>query len=376
MFKISSAGGAPKVVVDLINGLNKLGKEVYLLTPFKLDYKKIESLYGPIKIKKVYYPDKIKSPICKGTFLPRKFMKKEFLEMIKEVDLVIDIDGGIIHKYLPKDFDNSKYIIWRFSCVNSKRPWEKNNLKKKIRETAKILLGSKRCIPSKNHKIYASDKWTRKELLNFLELNTEEKCLYPAVRVKELLEKRKEKKKQIAIFGRIAPNKSVDDSIKIFAEGTKEYQDYNLVIFGGGTADTGWYLKELKKIINELNILGRVKIIESPTSEELNKLILESKILIDSQRQISNTLTSIEALAAGCIILAHQESGAYTEVLDNGKYGYGFETLEDGAKKLKEIIEKLETKKLNSEDFSLRAEYFSEENFIKRLKNILEENGI
>lgn len=230
MFKISSAGGAPKVVVDLINGLNKLGKEVYLLTPFRLNYKIIEELYGKIELKKVYYPKKLNSFICKGTFLPRRFMKKEFLEMVREVDKVIDIDGGIIHKYLPKDFDNSKYIIWRFSCVNSKRPWERKNIKKTVRENLKILLGSKRCIPSKNHKIYTADKWTRDELMQFWKLETQEECLYPAVRVKELLDKRIQKKKQILIFSRIAPTKSIEDSIKIFAEGTREYPEYNLVI--------------------------------------------------------------------------------------------------------------------------------------------------
>ncbi|MEK6827658.1 MAG: hypothetical protein AABX99_04205, partial [Nanoarchaeota archaeon] len=72
MFDISSAGGAPKVLVDFISALNKLDREVYLLTPFKLDYKKIESLFGKIKVKKIYYPGKIKSFVCKGNFLPRR----------------------------------------------------------------------------------------------------------------------------------------------------------------------------------------------------------------------------------------------------------------------------------------------------------------
>lgn len=126
-------------------------------------------------------------------------------------------------------------------------------------------------------------------------------------------------------------------------------------------------------MINHLHISNKVKIIESPTSEELNKILFESKILIDSQKKISMTLTLIEALAAGCLVLVQKDSGAYTEVLNNGEYGYGFSNIEEGSKKLKEILEKIETNKMDSDNFSKRAEYFSEDNFLKRLNKILEE---
>jgi glycosyltransferase involved in cell wall biosynthesis len=370
MFDISSAGGAPKVLVDFIDTLNIMGKEVYLLTPFKLDYKKIENLYGKIKIKKVYYPGKLKSLICQGNFLPRRFMKKEFLEMTKEVDMIIDIDGGIVHNHLPKDFDKSKYIIWRFSCIGLKRHWIKNGPFRNAKEFFKILLGSKKCIPSKDHKIYAVDKLTKEEL-KLWNLNCEEICLYPQIKLDKFIDEKINKKKQIAVFGRITPNKLIEDSIKIYAIGTKNFPEYNLVIFGGRTSDTKSYKKKLNNLIKELGISNRVKIVESPLFEEVKKLLFESSILIDSQKKISMTLSSVEALATGCIILAQKESGTYMEVLDNGKYGYGFDNVQEGGEKLEKIISDLEKGKLNRNKFSKRAEYFSEENFIKRLKEII-----
>ncbi len=60
----------------------------------------------------------------------------------------------------------------------------------------------------------------------------------------------------------------------------------------------------------------------------------------------------------------------------NGKYGVGFESIEEGAEKLRKIIKALELKKINPEKFTKRAEFFSEEKFRERLKNILKENGI
>ena len=193
MFDMSVRGGAPQVILDTINTLNSMGEKVYLLTPFRLDYQKIEECHKNAKIEKVYYPNNFKSLFCKGNFLPRRFMKKEFQQMIKEVDLIIDIDGGVIHKYLPKDFD--KYIVWRFSCIypDLTLKW---SFKRKIKEKMKVLLGSRRCIPSKDYKVYAHDEWTKRELLKHWNLQAQERCLYAGVKTEEFTEENAKKKNQ------------------------------------------------------------------------------------------------------------------------------------------------------------------------------------
>ena len=91
----------------------------------------------------------------------------------------------------------------------------------------------------------------------------------------------------------------IEDSIRIFARGTKNYPDYNLIIMGGLTPDSESYIKYLNQVIKEENISSKVRIIGNPSFEELKKELLNSKVLIESQRDISLTMTSIEALAAG-----------------------------------------------------------------------------
>ncbi len=376
MFNLSSGGGAPRVTIDLVNSLNSLGKKVYLLTPFELDYKKIKEFYGEVKIEKVYHLEKFKKFFARGRAMPRKLMRKKFLEMGKEVDFIIDVDGGIFEKYLPKDFDNSRYIIWRISCVKPglERPWIKYNFKGKIKERILNFLGDKECKPSKKHKIYCIDKWTAKELKEYWNIDSENFFLYPEIKVDELIAKENIKKKnQIVIFGRIAPNKSIEESVKIFAYGTKKFPDYNLVIMGGATADTENYAKELNKLIEELKISGKVQMIKNPSFSELKKILQESKVVIDSQKEINLTMTSIEAMAAGNIVLGYKNSGGYLDILDNGKFGYGFLDGEDGAKKLTEILNKLNSGKININSSIKRAQDFGKEKFIKTLKYILGE---
>ncbi len=371
MFKISEPGGAPSVIVNAIRALNKMGKEVHLLTPFKLNYARIKELYGDIKIRKTYYPNKLKSVICQTNFLPRRFMKKEFNEMMREVDLVIDIDGGYMHNFLTPENYN-KYIIWRFSCVNiySDSDW---SFKRKFIEKVKTILGARTLtIPSSNHRIYAVDEWTGKEMRKNYNLNTEDIRLYPVIRVEDFFGNNNNKKNQISIFGRISPHKLIEDSIKIFAKGTSNYNDYELVIFGAATADTPEYLNKLNKLIKNLGIGSRVKIIQNPSFEDLKRILAESKIIIDSQREVSNTLTTIEAMSSGNIILIHRNSGCFTEVLKNGELGFGFENVEEGGRVLSEVLNKGDN--IETKDLVERSKDFSEDNFIKRLNQIIMEN--
>src|SRR3989338_4599554 len=103
MPNISVGGGFARVARDLIFSLNSMGKKVYLLTPIKLDG--VYTLKGARSL--FYRPDG----------LARRAIKSEFQKMANDVDLIIDIDGKVLHKYLPKSFDKSKYIIWRVSCA-------------------------------------------------------------------------------------------------------------------------------------------------------------------------------------------------------------------------------------------------------------------
>lgn len=370
MFRIEG-GGAPNVLVNAIRTLNEMGKKVYLLTPFRVDFDLIEKNFGKIEIEKIYYPKGLKKIFCQGNFLPRRFMRRELLEMVNEVDLTIDIDGGIMHEHLPNNFDHSKYIVWRFSCihVNFDLNWKWD---RKIKEYAKIALGSRRCIPSRNHKIYSSDKWTSKEL-EYWNLNTEDLYLYPRIQVEEFIDQNVEKKNQIAVFGRISPNKQIEDSIKIFAEGAKEYEDYNLVIFGAATSDTEDYIKKLKELINDLGINDRIEIIPSPSFEQLKRLLLESRVLVDAQGRISNTLTSIEALAAGIIVVINKDSGCYTEVLRNGELGFGFESVEEGSRVLADVLSRID--EIDVSKSIERSKDFSGDRFRDRLRMVVD-NGL
>ena len=321
---ISTGGGFPRVVRDLIASLNELNYKVSLMTPFTLDYEKIKELYGPIKLEKVHYPSGFKKKFCKEDSITRRLMKSEFLKMFNENDLVIDMDGKILDKYLSTE-EKKRYIIWRVSCAYSdtkKFPEMRRGLSRKGKEILKDLLNTKSTRPGKDIKIYSLDEWTAKELKYYWNLNSAG-FLNPEIQVEHIKYKGQKKKNQIAVLGRIARNKKIHDSIEIFSKGTSKFKDYKLVILGGATPDSDLYIKELSNQIERLNIKERVEMIPNPSFEKIKEILLNSKILIDSQQGVSLTMTAIEAMAAGCIVLATKNGGTYLEVLGKGKYGFG-----------------------------------------------------
>src|SRR3989344_774455 len=373
MFKLNAGGGAPRVVVDLIKSLNEFGHSVYFLSPWKLDHKRIEEIYEPIPIEKEYNLDEKKKRFALGRNLSRIMIKNEFITMASEVDMIIDVDGGILDRYLPED---KKYVVWRISAINpQKSPWEEKNWKLKIKEIIRKIIEKEEDHPSPNHKIYAVDDWTRESLIKKWRLHPEKLCLYPEIKTHKLSYNKKIKKNQAIILGRIVPNKWVDDSIKIFARGT-EGTDYELKIVGGVSPDTEEYIEYLKKVAQDYGVVDKVAFVKNPSFELLKEHLEKSKVVIDSQRDISLTMTAIESLACGTVVLVHKNSGTFKEVLDNGKFGFGFETIAEGARKLKEIIHDLEKNKIDLKLFAKRAEFFSGKKFRERLKQILKAEGI
>jgi len=379
MFRLDTGGGAPRLIVDLIKDLNMLGHKVFLLNPFKLNYKKMKEMYhNPINLEKVYDIGRFKRFFCKNSILGRKMIKKAFLKMAGEVDKIIDVDGGIIHNYLPENFDKSKYIIWRFAAVESKSSEmikKKGGLKRKIKEFIKKILGlnqnGTQNSLSKDYRIYPIDEWTKRRLTERWGLPTEELLIH-SIHTEEYKYRGEKKKNQIAVLARLAQNKMLEGTIEIFSLLPEKYKDYELIIFGGTTSDSGKYLKQLDNLIKKLGVSKRVKIIKNPSSDLCKKILIDSKVLIDNQRDISLTMGPVEAMAAGCIILAHNSGGTYLETLREGKFGFGFEDIKEGGEKLGMILNKLEKGILNNKKSIKRADFLSEKNFIKRLKEVLE----
>lgn len=370
--RISVGGGFARATRDLIAALNEMDVEVHLLTPFEVDLQKIAELYGPIRLASIRRPSAAKVFFSRDEILGRKLLKEEFKKLARDVDFIIDLDGAVLHRYLPKNFDRDNYAVWRLSCINPNtyKLQGVRNLKVLakilIKRTLKKIITRSKDIP-RGLQVYPLDEWTKREIIQFWHMTPQTMCLYPEIKVEEF-SAAKRKRDQAVILGRIAPNKSIHESLEIFHRAIKNHPSWRLVIIGGTTPDSPAYVALLKELIKKYNLGDKVDLIQDPSFAQIKQILSESKIIIDSQRGTSMNMPVVEALASGCAALMHRNSGTYTEVLGNGEYGYGFEGIEEGANVLETILSE---KKLDVEKSIQRAEFYSSRKFRDRLHQVL-----
>lgn len=133
-----------------------------------------------------------------------------------------------------------------------------------------------------------------------------------------------------------------------------------LIVFGVGPLE-----KSLKKIAGPtVKFLGRV------SSEKLRELYQTANAFIHPQEEDFG-ITPIEAMSAGCPVIAYGKGGASETVIDQ-KTGILF--YEQNWETLAEIMLNFDQSVFSKKDISIHAQTFSKQNFQNKLKDIVEKN--
>ncbi len=183
------------------------------------------------------------------------------------------------------------------------------------------------------------------------------KVIYPPVDVKIFKWKgEKKKKNRIIYFSRI----SRDKRQHLLIELAKKLPEYEFIIAGSVSDER--YLKELEKIKVE-----NVKIMKNLSIKELTKIVKSSNFYVHMAENDTMPSTVIEAMAAGCVPIVHKSGGPWIDVVERGKYGFGWEKVDDIAN----IIRKMENIRKIRKKVIERSKVFSQENFLKNVKEVL-----
>lgn len=120
-----------------------------------------------------------------------------------------------------------------------------------------------------------------------------------------------EKKNKLVFVGRIEEKqKRVSDLPKIFREILNENPDWKLSIIGNGVDMEG-----LREEFSNLGLNDSIEFLNWIPKEEVDQILLEAKILIQTSNYEGMSVAIMEALASGCQILSSQVSGV--EDLEN-----------------------------------------------------------
>ncbi|MEW9491620.1 MAG: glycosyltransferase [Candidatus Aramenus sulfurataquae] len=202
-------------------------------------------------------------------------------------------------------------------------------------------------------RLLANSNWTRR-LLEVSGYSAE--TLYPPVKLRRV-EARERNSRLVVYVGRISPEKDLENVIEV----AKRMRDFKFAVLGS----TGRDLKYVDQFKSIANSLGNVIVEENPDDAKIDEYFSRAKVYFHPKVNEHFGISIVEAMSAGLIPVVHKSGGAWYDVVAEGKYGLGYESVEEAVTAIREAS-KWEV------DMRERAEEFSFEKFTKRLSSILE----
>lgn len=183
----------------------------------------------------------------------------------------------------------------------------------------------------------------------------EYQIIYPPVAVKEIINSqvKPQKGNYFLTGGRLVASKNFDLIIKACLKAK-----VNLKIFGDGVER-----ENLEKVSQ-----GKVEFLGKISPEKLISYYKGAKAFLLAQKDEDFGITSVEAQAAGTPVIAYQ-GGGYLETIINGKTGIFFKELKVDS--LVAVLKKFGQSSFKKEDLILNAQKFSQERFVKEIKEFI-----
>lgn len=137
------------------------------------------------------------------------------------------------------------------------------------------------------------------------------------------------KKSTVLSFGRIMPDKNIEKILTVARN-----SNANFTIAGYlGPGQTN-YLKKLEK-----DKPPNVNIVPNPDERTKKLLFSHSWSYIHPKPMEHFGISIAEAISYGCIPIVHRSGGGWEDIVDSGKFGLGYNSLEEASQKVNESFE-------------------------------------
>jgi len=351
---LNAGGGSERLCLTIVETLKENGFDVALGTFEKTDWRKIESFFNStVKPDKEYVQ-------------PRRFGTSAYGELL---------NFHLLFSYLPLDYDvviistsspwfycpTARKVTIYFNCspVNYTRGIKRaylgpyNVLQKRLLRRAKEKI------------ILTNSTFSSRAIKNVFSLKP--KVLYPPVDVKCFF--RLPKQNVVLSVGRFDPFKRYEILIKAFCK----VNNGKCIIIGSTYGKISLrYLNKLKRLINNLRLNHKVKLIVNCPFNTVKYFLSKAKVYVHCAPFEYFGISVVEAMASGCVPVVCKSGGPYTDVVDHGKYGLCFSTTNE----LANIINRLLCNHKLCEQFSYtamkRALIFDKEKFKREFLKVLD----
>ena len=163
----------------------------------------------------------------------------------------------------------------------------------------------------------------------------------------------------VATVGRICHGKNLEIIPRI-AKLTRSDITFTIV----GLPESQEVMISLLRLIKELNVSDKVKILTNVKREKLNEILLDSKVYLHSAVNEHFGVSIVEAMALGCIPIVHDSGGPREFVSQDFRY----KSIDEAAEMVEKAIEDWSPTKARR--VSKYTEKFGEDNFSEKFMDI------
>jgi glycosyltransferase involved in cell wall biosynthesis len=147
----------------------------------------------------------------------------------------------------------------------------------------------------------------------------------------------------------------------------------NFIIIGpSGTASKSTF-KELHRIMAELSIEDRVKLLTNQPFSKYVELLSTAKVFLRTLQHEPFGMSVVEAMAAGCVPVVPRDGGPWFDILEGkeGVYGFSYASIGEAAQKIRVLLQNEELRAKVSARASRRAMDFDNSVFESRISSIV-----
>ena len=364
---LNSCGGGERVALHVIKALMENGHDVELGTVEKTDWNKVYRLMG-VKLPKVPKERFLLREIKKFGIYQRSLTALHVAKFKKGFDLTINTHGDVMP--LPVDIT---YLHFPVFALLAEEPWKyyvkylKSAFWRLYFEPYHIMQKYLARWMFSRSLLLTNSKFSKKVIKKYV--GCESMVVYPPVEIEDYLQvsKNLDRENAVITISRFTPEKNVHLVPYI----AKALPDVKFYVIGSvrGFQSKNYYQKVFKEV-KEAN-LKNVSLIPNAPHEIKLKLLGKCKVFLHLMPFEHFGISVVEGMASGCVPVVHKSGGQWIDIVEEGKYGIGYDKLSPNemASAIKKALHEWSPEKVNS--LTTKANVFSAERFKERIIQVV-----
>ena len=370
---VGGVGGVQRYDALLSKALLDLGHEVHLLLPRAIRVRDVEVYHGVSLRGTKIIPYGILN--CAGPYcdlVNSIYGYVRLISFLEKYDIIFldSIPPSLITKKLNK---NKNYFYYIHGAVTTRKP--RPILTKKINRF--LLINIPNIIVDyeilfNRERVFANSMFTA--MLSRHALGYVPEVLYPPVDVEKAAAHGHEKELAISMFARFSAAKGWEFALNAFNDVVKKCGLDKTQLYLLGAVNSSFearYVKNLISLSEKLGIRNKIKVIVNPSLDKAYEILGKSMAFMHVRPNEPFGIVVVEAMAVGSVPVVHRSGGPWFDIVNMGKYGYGFAGKEEAVESLCKILTSDREFSRMSRLARTRAMQFSYQIFKDKIKNII-----